>query len=405
MRAAQRAAESGSVRDLLEFTAEHVPVGDYAWQAGVLWISRGWLHAIPLAQLLLHGAALLALFHLVRLWTRSGRVAAFAVVLYACLPIDFMLPHFVASEAFFNPLLVIATLFLARFDRRTRSTRSTRDLAMAGLLYSLAAMTRPELMAWIPLMLLIVVLRLVRSSQSGAWRRLVVFVLCCLSLQIAWVGARAAAGRSVGFGAGELTLSWHLEDRSRVVENQVHAGAPATAVCDTSGGPLTRFARTAANHPGAFARQWILHVIKFVALPDNLDAARYLGLYEFTGRRAERVHTHGLVGAARALFVEMPLLMSWLVASAALFGLFWLLVVGGLAAARRARLHGWFALVLLSLPGVFVVLRLVTQGESRKRSPVDFVLVTFAALGLEAVLRWRSRRQKPALQAQEGAET
>ena len=37
--------------------------------------------------------------------------------------------------------------------------------------------------------------------------------------------------------------------------------------------------------------------------------------------------------------------------------------------------------LLLSLPVVWTLLRVLTQGESRKRSPVDFAITIFAAIG------------------------
>ena len=397
LRAAQSTAASQSVGELVEFTSAHTPVGDYMWQALVLWTSRGWVPAIALVQLLAHAGALVALYQLVILWSGRRRVAAIAVVFYAVLPIDFIVPHFVASEAFFNPLVIVATLFLVRYERRTRATG---DLAYAGLLYSLAAMTRTELLPWLACMLALVIARLVRSEDRRTWmRRSAVVVLCTMSLQCIWVGGRALQGLPVAFGQGELTLAWHLADRSSVVEARAHGGVPPAQACTTKGSPLVHFARTATVHPAPFAREWFLQAVKFLALPDNLDGLRYLGFFEFTGNRANLVHSHGWLGAARLLFEEMPVLTSVLIASMALFGLFWLLVLRGLLEVRNARLQLWLSWVLLSLPILFLAMRVVTQGESRKRSPVDFVLVAFAALGTEALWRRRSGTQEPTLDA------
>ena len=96
--------------------------------------------------------------------------------------------------------------------------------------------------------------------------------------------------------------------------------------------------------------------------------------------------------------------MTVLLASIALFMLFWFFVLRGVVALRNARMQGWISLVLLSLPTVFLVMRVVTQGESRKRSALDFVLAAFAALGVAALRRRNSNAQEVALDAQESVE-
>ena len=98
----------------------------------------------------------------------------------------------------------------------------------------------------------------------------------------------------------------------------------------------------------------------------------------------------GVVGAARALFSESPILMTWLSLSVGAFAVFWCFVLRGAVETWRAsdagaRLAVW---LLVSLPVVWVALRVFTQGEARKRSPIDFALAVFAGIGFA---HWRRR--------------
>ncbi len=95
-----------------------------------------------------------------------------------------------------------------------------------------------------------------------------------------------------------------------------------------------------------------------------------------------------MLGALRRVFEEMLVLGSWLVASVVVWLAFGCIALRGAWEAIRGSagverlLYG----MLLSLPVVWAALRVLTQGDSRKRSPVDFALAIFAAI---AVMRSR----------------
>lgn len=370
----------------LELLLSRGPPGDYAWHAGVLGLSGRWLPAVQLVQLLLAAASLALVYRMV-LWLEGRReVALLAAAFYAAIPIDFMIPHFLASEAFFNPLLLLGCAGLVRYALHSADAAS---LAGAGLAFGLAALTRTESLPWLLVMLGCAMLVARHVAPQRALAHVALLAVLTLAGVLAWLALAPTA--PVDLGRASLSLDWELANRAnRVIRS---AGG------DTSGieaAPFAAFGRAAVDHPVAFAREWALQAGKLLALPDNLDAFRYLGLYEYTGQRAEWVHELGVVGALRAVFEEMPVLGSWLVASVVVWLGFACVALRGAWDAIRgsAGVERLVYVLLLSLPIVWAALRVLTQGDSRKRSPVDFALAIFAAI---AVMRSRRAGSRPAV--------
>lgn len=383
--AARRFAAAETWTQLSHVLTREAPPGDFAWHGLVLRLFHGWVPALQLAQLALAVLSLVCVYRMARDLGLPPRGAWLALIFYACIPIDFMIPHFVASEAFFNPLLVIGTWFLLRFA--TRSQR-WRDLGLGGIFYSLAAMTRPELLPWLPVLLLLAWLVLHRMDSKRLWMRFGLFLVAVISLPCLWLLSRPAAGESLDFGHGELSIRAEMARRAAVIES---AATGSTVSPQPGGISILQFLQVAGAHPREFGRNFGLHVIKFLALPDNLDFFRYVGAFEMTGKRAELVHQVGWMGALRVLWKEMPLLTSCLLASMAVFACFQALVFWGIVSSLRRSppLRRLLLLLIVSLPLVYVGLRAVTQGESRKRSAVDYTLVLFAAAAVEDLLRRR----------------
>ena len=391
---AQAVATAGSVSELVLVTGPRATVGDYAWHGLVLRLFGGWLPGIQLVQLALLALSMLALYSMVGDLGGNRSARWTAVLLYGLIPIDFIVPHMLASEAIFNPLVIFGCFFLVRYGLRRRSAG---ELAMAGAAFSLAAVTRPELLAWLPVMFAILATIAARLAPKRALVHLALLLAVTCSLPALWLTFRAATTGEISYGGSRQTLAFELEHRRRSIETQadVHEGDIAEPAVDESlGSALHDYIATSAAHPLISGREWLLHTGKLLFLPDNLDVFRYLGVYRFTGQRSALVHSHGVVGAARALFEEMPGLMTWLLVTIALFLVVWLYAVRGVMfALRRSDLAlRLVALLLLSLPVVYVALRVLTQGESRKRSPVDFVLAAFAALGM-----WHASAGEPEL--------
>ncbi len=395
LQVAQQFASASDVVEITRTMFEHAPPGDFVWHGVVLWATGGWVPAIVLVQL---GIFVLALYRVHGIGGLIGLPTPFrwlAVLFYSGIPIDFMIPHFVASEAFFNPLIVFGTFHCARYA--LGSARGL-DLFYAGLCFSSAALTRPEVLPWIPVAAVVMAL-IVNQRQRVAARiqkHVALFLVFTALGPISWLLFQARAGFPAGFGRGALSIAAEVSRRAETIEGVPPATSSETEASASES--VLRLARAAVGHPRAFVREWFLHAAKLMALPDNLDLFRYLGLFEMTGKRAELVHTAGLFGAMRVLFAEMPLLMTWLVLTMLGFAVFWGLVGAGtvIALRRSTRVHRLVLVLMLSLPFTYLGLRAISQGESRKRSPIDFSLALLAAVGAEAVLERRriARREQ-----------
>jgi len=380
---AQALLEAPGAREAGELLVSQGPPGDYAWHALVLGAADS-LAVVQAVQLLLAALALAAVFGIVRDLGGARRTAWTAVAIYALIPIDFVVPHYLVSEAFFNPLLVFGTFALVRYG--TRSAHA-RWLLAAGAAFGLAGVTRTEGLPWLLAMFALAVPLARRRAPARALAHLA--LLAALAFGPASLYLTLAPSEPVVLERATRSLGWELANRASRVSTA--AGGDAS---DVAGEPLAAFLRTAAAHPLAFAREWALQAMKLLALPDNLDVARYLGAYEFTGRRSEWVHELGVLGAVGRTFREMPGLASWLLATVLIWlGVLALALGGAWTALRRsAGAERLLYLILLALPIVWTALRVLAQGESRKRSPVDFALAIFAAIGaLRASAAWRGR--------------
>ena len=388
MGSAHRLLEAGGAERWQVLGTRGVP-GDYAWHALALAATGGGLPGVVLVQLVLAGLAVYGVYRIaVRLDARP-EVALLAAGLYAVIPIDLAIPHFVASEAFCNPLLVLG--FAALVPYATDEPRLSR-LAAAGAAFGAAALTRSESLPWLGLMVAGAAAIAVRRVRRRAALHVGLLAGLTFSGVATWLWL--APTPPVDLRHASVSLSWELANRAHRV--LIAAGGDGRGV---EAAPLASFLLAAIHHPLAFLREFVLQAAKLLALPDNLDAFRFLGLYEYTGKRSDWVHDIGVLGAARRTFAEMPWLASWLAGTIVV----WLAVLAcSLRGAVRA-LRGsagasrlvW--LLLLSLPVVWTFLRVLTQGESRKRSPVDFALALFAAVGAVRALPVAAEARVPTI--------
>lgn len=377
--AARRLAQAGSWEDAVVLFRTAGSLGDYGWHALLFRVAGESVLALQSAQLALLVASMLALRRIVLDLDGRPSVAWTAVVLYAVIPIDFMIPHFLASEAVFAPLLVLGTCALFRANRGTRPLLA---LATSGACYGLAALTRGDLLPWLPVACAFVALMVWRIPIPERALRVLVFTAPLLAAPLGWIALRSAAEGELAFGGGSASVEGNFLIRMSALRAAAGEAPPARDEAD-----LVSLAREAVRHPALFAREWLFHSVKLLALPENLDTFRYFDLYEATGRRSELVHTLGWVGAMRVYVAEMPLGIAWLSAGAVFLAVIWLaFVVGATMSVRAPELtQRLLALYLLTLPAMYVALRAVSEGEARKRAPIDFVLATFASIGMARV--------------------
>lgn len=385
LRAASALAKAQDPAAAAEVLRQHSAIGDYAWHA-LLWkVSCGSIPALQLLQLGLWAASLIVLYRLVRELGASEAVARIATLLLAAIPIDFMIPHFLSSEAVFNPLLLLSTWLLVRTLTRGAPVG---HLVLAGLLLSLAGVTRPEILPWVPVAAVFVLAASTGRGAAERMSRMLLFSSAAAFLPIGWWLMRAWLTGDGSFGAGDATFEGNVRIRMEAVRLAVGLQPLATS---SGGSVYLDLAEVCIGHPVACARTGLFHAAKLLVLPSNLDGLRYLDLYQWTGTRSEMVHTLGWIGALRAVLQEMPWQVGWLLIITALFNLLWIPVLRALPwgfggrdpKVRMARL------LVLSLPLFYVATRIVGEGEARRRSPSDFAIATYAAVGI-GLLRSRS---------------
>jgi hypothetical protein len=381
-------ARAASWEELGAVLAARGILGDYAWHGIVLRLAGEWRPAVVLFQLGLLALSAVALFRMAEALGAARRLCWAAVALYLLLPVDLMVPHVLGSEAVFNPLLLIATSQLVLYARRDAAVWR---LAGAGFLLSLALLTRPLVLGWLPVALGVTTWIALRRVGRRGWLHATVLAFCLGAAPLAWMSFQEARTGSFGLGASRHDLGANIAARVQ----EVHLRAGGYPPPPEQAGTLSAFATAARVHPATFAAEWALHTAKFLLLADNLDLFRYLRLFEPSGRRAVLIHTEGLSGAIRSLLGELPWLTLWLFAGAAAFGVLWLLALWGARDALRTPdlVQRATLLLLLSAPVIYVALRVVESGESRKRSPLDFILALFAVLGWQSFRAWYPMRR------------
>ena len=375
---------NGNVTAVL--TKNGVP-GDYAWHAALLWLTGGSLAWVAVLQCALFGYSLRQLWLLAFEFGATPAQSWMAIAAYAAIPVDISSQHVLNSEACFTPLLIVGTRHLLRL---LAGQTSLRLASLSGLCLGLSALTRPEILPWLMVAVGLVALGLLRSASVSKRHAAGWFVALTLPLA-AWV---AYQGVETGvFGLGRSGADSATTIALRVSE--IHALAPGASIIGDPG-RLGTLVQLAGQEPQVTLRVTLGHIVKTVFLPENLDIPAYFGLFQRTGTRAALVESQGLGGAFATVFTEMPGLVTWLLAEIGLFGLWWLVVLFGVRDRLRAPDVGKLGLwLLLALPALCVLERVVSEGNSRKRSIVDFSLGLFFAFGwpiaLQRIRRFRAR--------------
>lgn len=375
-------------------------VGDYAWHGLVLFGARGWTPAIQIVQLSLHVIMLVGLYRLTFYLTADSITSRNAVLIKALIPIDFAMPHFVSSEAFSTPFLVLGVLFAVAYATRGLHVY---HLAAAGFCFGLSLITRGILLAWLPLMFVYVLWLHVANRRRvlTSLGHLLLLFVCLFSLQFTLICVKSFLPSESNvkqvdatFEPGNVGITNQFAHRTKDIyvlvgdreQAEKHdkvkreGGVPAVAFRD--------YCDAAWHHPASFVRLWVNHAIKFTCLPSNLDICRYLNLYEYDAQRSRRVDG-GWRGAVSTTFQEMPVLVSVLLLMVLAFLMLLLLSVFGVATALRlssgnVQIAIWG---MISLPIVYLMLRCLVTGISRKREPVDFVIAFGAAVGISLLAR------------------
>ncbi len=376
----------GGLTDVL--THNGVP-GDYVWHAIAFWLTGGSLGWIAMLQ------CALLMYALHELWKMAEALGAtdsqrwIALAAYAAIPVDIAAPHVLNSEAWFTPLLMIGTRRLLDLCAGRASMRSAM---VGGMCLGLGLLTRPEILPWLAVAALAVSIAAVWGPLWASRRRVLAWLAMLAVLPALWIGYQGAQTGVYGLGRSGADTATTIALRT----SEVQSYAPQVKVTGDPGRMAT-LVSAAAQAPLTAGRIVAGHMAKTVFMPENLDIPAYFGLFQRTGVRATLVESQGLLGAMQSVFAEMPALVSWLMAEIALFALWWVVVLAGVWRVLKARqTEPIGTLLLLALPALCVLERVVSEGNSRKRSVVDFALALFFAFGwpwaVQRLRQWRGAR-------------
>lgn len=178
-------------------------LGDYFYQYVLL--ALGGRPGLVVAQILLCLWSVHAVYRTAWLLTQTAGMAAMCGLAYGLMPHTLVFAHQLSSEAVSVPLCVIAFSYAARY--LTGSRRS--DLAVSGLLFGMAILSRPILLL-LPLALAPALWLRGRNGSSNGGVAAASLVAIALIPMLLWMAFVTAATGTIGIGREAPTLSSNL---------------------------------------------------------------------------------------------------------------------------------------------------------------------------------------------------
>jgi hypothetical protein len=371
--------------DSVSYLTGHGIIGDWLPQA-ILYLCGG-QSAVIAVQVLL---ALLSILWVRDIGLRLGLTAptaCAAALLYGLLPHTLVLPHQLASEAIFVPLVVGSFALFAR-------AAETRGLTGAGALLGVATLVRPVTLLW-PL--------LCAPFMPATPRARVRYLLAALGPLLLWMLFIFGATGEFSMGRSSYDLDHNLYLRAQ----HIAATLPASERSVRGGGDptlsLREYAAFVSDHPGAVlahsARDLLVLSTKSgverIAF-DYLDfaPAQRMELQSPANGWRRQLELHGVWAGLREISNRNPSLTLAAAGGALLFsGLMLLAAVGAFVWLRAApddtaaSTRG-LRIMLAAFPLYIVtVSQVVDAAQSRHRAPAEFALCLLAAAGVGALLR------------------
>ena len=363
--------------------------GDYAVH-GMLHRLGGKTMVIAV-QLLLAYVALICTYKLALLLGCSPPWALVSVLIYMVLPGSLILPHQLASESLYNPLVIMAFYLVCSHLERS----SRMSILWAGLiLLALAIGIRLPLLLY-PFLLAPIVALI--GDQNRLFRAASVLAISFL-VPISWA-------LFIQTQTGQMRVKSHdnnpaleffktAKKMSVVGDFEFDESAYPTGTM-----PMGEFVGFISEHPSAYARLKAMHVANLVLNPGIYSlAGHHLGLLEGAGDtnywKGVR-NREGYSGLLREIVRRGPLLAITIAMSLVLWGLLLLGATYGLIVFLRNEQPARVTKAVLVSFALYscLIVQVSTDVRWGHRTPIEFFMAILCAIGIQRL--W-ARRQRVA---------
>jgi len=370
---------------MVPYLASHGIPGDWLPQA--LAYMAGGPSLVIAMQIVLVLLSILAVQRLGYAVGLGSRAAAAGAALYGLLPHTLVFPHQLASEAIFDPLVILS--FAAALGARS------------GLALGAATLVRPITIPW----------PILHAGVMPAPRRAkIAYLACALAPLLLWMSFILAATGELSMGRSSHDLGHNLYGRMQRISDSLPEAerAPRRPPGHTTAG-VGEYLAFVAHHPAASARHSLRDLVTLTAKSgierltlDYLDLfpdARNAIQDSDAGWRVQ-LEKHGIKAAALQLYSEQPGLVIVSAVAAVLFLVFMGLALAGAWAWLRGP-HGARTrddpgralrlLMMVFVAYIFLTAQVVDAAQSRHRAPAEFALCVLAVAGWVG-LRRRAER-------------
>jgi hypothetical protein len=393
----------GDWQAIVAYLGSHGNIGDYAPQ-GLLYLVGGKL-TLVVCQICLMLLSGVCVFRLARLCELSARASCVATALYLGSPHSLALPHQLAAEALFVPLVAISTWATAEAVRRSNQV----VLSYSGLLLGIANLVRPVALVW-PIVV-VFGLRRFSSARTGP----LIFAAAAYVPILVWIVFVWQETGTPGMGESDHSVAVNLYGRVEAIAATMPPDERGAVTAQYLAGehknelsPL-KYLSFAAHYPLPLliyaVRDTEIFLFKSgieritVDYLTNEQQAKPLQIRNGDGWR-QRWDKYGALAAMRYGWqvLGITFLISAL-GAAVQVALILLAVVGAVQVVRLLKHHAASAasklaeFLVLALPIYFLIFsQLADATQSRHRAPAEFALAILATHGVSRVrFAWRAR--------------
>ena len=329
----------------------------------------------------------------------SPTVAKIACIAYALLPAMIFHPQVLVSEAICNPLLIVATWYAAQLITRDRP--ALRDAVLFGIICAVLISVR-EIYLLFPVM--VAALAIVKAGTVRG-RLAVLGLMLALSFSIfgTWELVRSAAPARYERGTSLQGLPSNLFLRAQRMEPIGNFKLPED-ISQQQAMSLGQFAELAAREPYALARTVISDAADLTINSGSaMVYGRYFGLFHLGEDKPADMHKwreirdqQGTLPMLVYMGETAPVALAYSVGFAVGWGIFLLIACYGAWRFARGSQPLELKFLFFAIPVYFFIFSFVS-GAPRwdHRSPTEFILSLFFALGAVTLLSWLRRERLP----------